>query len=322
MKIAHFVPSQGAIKKDILFCNYLDAEFVRGDFTGEEEFIYAGSVSVLAKAIKMKNELNVPLACWVWDIAYNWREWGMDSIGLQANRHRDGLNSNYVRMLRACDLVISASQWTQNVLYKLGIDSQQIYFYINTDGLDAIPEQKKEKQVIQISRYFYNKRFEDSIRAMEAFPDYKLVLMGTGLGGAYGQYLTDIAGPNVKFYNNAKRNVVITELKKSELLLSPSVFEGWGITPIEAIYCGVPAILSDLQVFKEVYKDIGIFHNRTEVQSLMETIAEYIGNPTKQQAFIEKARPLVADFTPERFAERWKNLINKTFRDMEPINLL
>ncbi|MGL5932158.1 MAG: glycosyltransferase, partial [Cetobacterium sp.] len=52
------------------------------------------------------------------------------------------------------------------------------------------------------------------------------------------------------------------ELKKliaeAKVLVQPSLYEGFGIPPLEALALGTPAIVSDIDVFKELYIDLNI----------------------------------------------------------------
>ena len=52
------------------------------------------------------------------------------------------------------------------------------------------------------------------------------------------------------------------ELKKayqtSKVLVQPSLYEGFGMPPLEALNLGTHVILSDIEVFKEIYKDFPV----------------------------------------------------------------
>lgn len=68
----------------------------------------------------------------------------------------------------------------------------------------------------------------------------------------------DVAGiisdnPNIEFtgwVTNEKLTQLIAEAKA---LIQPSLYEGFGIPPLEALYLGTNVILSDIPVFKEIY---------------------------------------------------------------------
>ena len=152
MKIAIYYPSQEIVAKDLLFCKYTGHDFIKQHCTQNTDLIYSASVSMLPQAMAAKKQFKKPLICWCWDIPYNWRQWDMSQRGMLSNAHRDASNKKTIELLKECDIIISASKWTQNVLKnQYNIPSEQIYFYIDTHGFDSVKQVQKEKQIIQIS---------------------------------------------------------------------------------------------------------------------------------------------------------------------------
>ena len=45
---------------------------------------------------------------------------------------------------------------------------------------------------------------------------------------------------------------------RAALLVQPSLYEGFGMPPLEALVCGTPVILSDIPVFREIYGDFPV----------------------------------------------------------------
>ena len=50
---------------------------------------------------------------------------------------------------------------------------------------------------------------------------------------------------------------------ESKLLVQPSLYEGFGMPPLEAMTCGTPALISDIQVFKEIYSSLPVTFFKT-----------------------------------------------------------
>ena len=48
------------------------------------------------------------------------------------------------------------------------------------------------------------------------------------------------------------------QLTQAKLLVQPSLYEGFGLPPLQALYCGTQALISDIPVFKEIYKDLPV----------------------------------------------------------------
>lgn len=310
MRIAHYYPKVITSENfQTLFCSHTGYEFTE-QCDKDTDIIYAASISVLEKAIEAKKKYKKPLVCWVWDIPLNWREWvEYDPIGFQLNQFRDELNNKNIELLKQCDLVISASKYTQNVLKSVGIESKQIYFYIDTNSLDSVPEQVKEDQVIQISRYFFNKRFELSVLATRDLP-YKMVCVGFGKDYCKAR-LIGLPNDNVEYYVDLPKEDVVRHLKRSKILVSPSVFEGWGMSPIEALYCKIPVVLNDLQVFHEVYGDKVIYHKTDDIDDMAEKIKYVMDNESIQKEIVDKCKTTIMQFTPKKFANRFKKVIRE-----------
>ena len=44
-------------------------------------------------------------------------------------------------------------------------------------------------------------------------------------------------------------------ISNAAILVQPSIYEGFGLPPLEALYLGTTCLLSDIDVFKELYSD-------------------------------------------------------------------
>ncbi len=288
--------------------------FLKNHCTKDVDLIYCGSVSQLSKALIAKREFKKPLICWVWDIAYNWLSWCRTDEERKENVWRKSRVFQYLRDLSKCDKVISASKWTQRVLEGFGITSEQMYFYIDTEKLDSVPEQENKGYVIQISRFAINKRFDLTIRAMEGI-DRKLILIGKGDATPLIKLAQEL-GVDVSVYVDLPDFERIRFLKQSELLVSPSVFEGWGLTPIEALHCNKAVLLSDLEVFREVYGDNMAYHKMDDVNNMNRMINVMLTGCFHRLTFSRKTiislgKKCIADFTIPKFAERWGRMVKE-----------
>ena len=69
-----------------------------------------------------------------------------------------------------------------------------------------------------------------------------------------------------------------------------SLFEGFGIPILEAMYCDVPAISSDCSSMPEVVGDAGLLCNPHSVDSIAEKMIELYETPQLREHLIEKGR--------------------------------
>jgi glycosyltransferase involved in cell wall biosynthesis len=256
------------------------------------EFIWCGSASLLDKAFPASIQYRKPIIAWVWDLPNIFPEHS-------ARVHM------YVNALRQCTKVIAASKFTQDVLNSYGIRATQAYFYADTRDLVA---GQKTDQVIQISRFTPHKRFEVAQQATQAL-NVPLVNVGIVNDQEFYYYnrLQKEAGSNVTFKPDLPRDDMIKELQRSRVLVTSTIFEGWGLSPIEALLCDVPVIVSDLPVFREQYGDAVLYHNPDDPKSLESQLKTLLADDALQSQIVRDGREKIKEFTPERFAQRWQN---------------
>lgn len=64
--------------------------------------------------------------------------------------------------------------------------------------------------------------------------------------------------PRVKFTGYLPDEELYEMISQADTLILPSLYEGFGLTPLESLYLGTDVILSDIEVLKEVYKGLPV----------------------------------------------------------------
>lgn len=78
---------------------------------------------------------------------------------------------------------------------------------------------------------------------------------------------------NVRFITDADNQQVFQLLAGAKALVSPSHYEGFGIPPLEAMYLGTPALVSDIPTHREVYEGTpALFFHVGDVDDLAEKL--------------------------------------------------
>lgn len=62
----------------------------------------------------------------------------------------------------------------------------------------------------------------------------------------------------VIFTEKLNDDKLIEIVKKAKFLIQPSQYEGFGLPPLEALYLGTRPIISDIEVFKEIYGNLPV----------------------------------------------------------------
>lgn len=89
-----------------------------------------------------------------------------------------------------------------------------------------------------------------------------------------------------------------------EVFVYPSLYEGFGLPPLEAMSCGAPVITSNLTSIPEVVKDAGILINPYIEEELSEAIIKLVNNENLRRIYSEKALIRSKDFSWSKTAEK------------------
>ena len=160
--------------------------------------------------------------------------------------------------LKHCDIIFVNSNITNKetkIWLKSKVDAT-IYPGIDFDIVKNIPEQKKENQIIYIGRLHKYKNVDEIVKSLAKIKSPpKLAICGDGPEKEKLMQLASKLKINCVFKGQLTDYEKWAEIKKSKFMVFPSSMEGFGMPPMEALYCGVPCICSDLPVFREVYKN-------------------------------------------------------------------
>nr|WP_243146025.1 glycosyltransferase family 1 protein [Clostridium chromiireducens] len=87
-------------------------------------------------------------------------------------------------------------------------------------------------------------------------------------------------GEKIEYLGYVETDTKNSLIKNSSALIFPSYVEGFGIPPIEALMCGKPVIVSNIEVFREILGDSGNYFDisndyENSVNMLYEKMFEY-----------------------------------------------
>lgn len=98
----------------------------------------------------------------------------------------------------------------------------------------------------------------------------------------------------------------------AEIFLFPSLYEGFGIPPLEAMACGTPVITSNVASLPEVVGSAGITVSPKDTEELKNGIKAMLTNGSMRKEFISAGIKRAQEFTWARSAETLVNI----YRDL------
>lgn len=133
-------------------------------------------------------------------------------------------------------------------------------FIVNYNGLsDSVLSydktvEKRKGDLIFVGNVKPHKGLKTLVEAFNMLPDgYTLKIIGEKDNFITGFNTDDIKNDKIVFTGKLSDDKLLDEIASAEFLIQPSEYEGFGIPPLEALYLGTKPIVSDIEVFKEVY---------------------------------------------------------------------
>jgi glycosyltransferase involved in cell wall biosynthesis len=212
--------------------------------------------------------------------------------------------------------IITVSNCSKSEISKLlCIPSEKIeviYNSVKFNYTDEItPEKPVEgKYILSVSSIDARKNLA---RLVEAYNktgisgDYKLVVAGK-TDRVFSKKLTeDIAGISIGYVSD--RELVLL-YKSASVFVYTSLYEGFGIPVLEAMSFGCPVVISDIPVFREVFRDAGCFVNPNSTTSIQKGILKVLTDHEYRSSLIERGYKCAAKYNLEKSADDLINLIN------------
>ncbi|HHV93104.1 MAG TPA: glycosyltransferase family 4 protein [Firmicutes bacterium] len=189
---------------------------------------------------------------------------------------------------------ISREEARQHVADKLGITEPYI---LNVGGFS------RRKNLISLVRVFRRIRAELPQRC-------QLVLVGGAGGGSYEELSSLVVKwgleEEVKFPGFVAQEDMPYLYSAAELFVYPSLYEGFGLPPLEAMACGVPVVAAAAASIPEVVEDGGLLYNPYDEDSLAEAVVKVMTDGEFRERLVLRGYRQKAKFSWTRAAaETW-----------------
>jgi len=169
---------------------------------------------------------------------------------------------NYRKFLKNSDLNLTISKYSQNLIQRfLKLNCELCYLCVNSDLLTSISTLPKKYDAINISRIVYTKRQKIFVEAANRLGLNILVI---------GRHQDKTIKLNCPTYHIPDITEALKKLSESGFYVDASIYEGFGLTPIEAAYLNKISIVSDTYVHKEVLGDYPLYFKRNNIDDLTE----------------------------------------------------
>ena len=177
----------------------------------------------------------------------------------------------------------------------------------------------KEKRVIAVGRYVYQKGFDMLLRAWvkveKVCPDWELVIFGDGERSPYEKLVDELGIDSNRCHLNAPTNQIQKEYIDSSIFVVSSRFEGLSMALLEAAACGLPIVSFACPCGpRDLISDgvDGVLVEKENVDALAESLIKVMKSPEMRESMSNAILKKAELFQIENVAMQWKRL----FEDM------
>lgn len=173
------------------------------------------------------------------------------------------------------------------------------------------------RRAISVGRFAYQKGYDILLKAWrtveDRHPDWRLDVYGSldGGMGEYEQLQRQIESLNLHTVSlHSATTDIYSSYKESDIYVSASRFESFGLVLVEAMACGLPVV-----GFKSIYGPASIIKDKTtgvlvppkDTQQLAEAICQMIEYPEERVRMGENGRLEAKKYLPEQIMPIWRN---------------
>jgi len=108
--------------------------------------------------------------------------------------------------------------------------------------------------------------------------------------------------------------VIISLYKFADLFVFPSLFEGFGLPPLEAVSLGCPVVLSDIPILREIFGEAGFYFNPYSEEDLARAILTVISDEKLRSELLEKQKERLKMFDKNKIIEQYISLFERIIR--------
>lgn len=149
------------------------------------------------------------------------------------------------------------------------------------------------------------------IESLKNLPDIPLLIIGkkTSYYSEISERIKNLGLQNRVYFPKVDSMEDLAKIYQlAKIFIYPSIFEGFGIPIIEALFSETPVITNKNGVFPEAGGPNSYYIDCTKTEELEEKMKYILDNPEEVKKACKESSTFASKFLPETLAEQWVNL--------------
>ncbi|MEL6579225.1 MAG: glycosyltransferase family 1 protein [Cyanobacteria bacterium J06621_12] len=222
-----------------------------------------------------------------------------------------------VKGIKAADGAIAISTNTaQDVSKWLKVNPKQIAVVLNgvdsefkvlgsqitADWKQKYQQSSEEICLLNVGSNHQRKNIDTVLKVLKAIAEQDLPVrlwrVGDGFTPEQQQFIdAHNLDKYITLFGKASQQELIQFYNAADILLAPSLYEGFGLTILEAMGCGTPVITANVSSLPEVAADAAVLVEPIDVDAMVEAIKQINDDATYRQDLIDRGLARVKEFS-------------------------
>ena len=156
-------------------------------------------------------------------------------------------------------------------------------------------------------------------KVCDAIPDAKLAMIGSGDENTIAELnkkITDCGlEDNIRLFGHLEKESAFQIICSSDIFVSPSHEEGFGIAILEAMACGVPVIAWDLPVYRDIFQKGMITVEINDLNAFSREVLALIDDREKRSRMGSEAMDMSLRMDWGKISDKELDIIRQTLSD-------
>lgn len=247
-------------------------------------------------------------------------------------RYPEWFSKNYYRFYhymmprigRKAHAVLTVSEFSKKeIVETLNLDADKIHVihsnvpFHNKPSKDEIlnfeRDSKVERYILAVSSMDPRKNFERLVNAFQKIEDksVKLYIIGMSFKAFNTPNLQKLIGDNIYLPGYISDDALQNMYQNALLSVYPSLYEGFGLPPLESMTYGCPAINSDIPALREVSEDATLYVDPYDEEDITMKINQLLHDENLRKDLQLKGLEQIKKYSWEKSAKQVYDLAKK-----------